>query len=374
MKKILITSTDMMMIQFLVPHVKYLSEHGFHVEIACSEVGSRMEDVCKALGTVAKAIHTVRLERSPANPRNLLGYRDLCRLLQKNKYDIIWTNEPVMGVMTRLAARNARKSGTQLVYMCHGFHFFKGAGILNWLVYYPVERFMSRFCDCIVTINREDEARAKTFHCPRVEHIDGIGVDTQRLKSTQRRSLIRKSLGLTEEEIMILSVGELQARKNHEVILRALAKLDSSNFRYYICGRGELQNYLQKLTQELGLNDRVFFLGYRKDIPDIMKAADVFAHPSRREGLGLACLEAMYFGLPLVTSNIQGIPDYIEDGVTGFMSDPHDVDLFADHLQALIQDSSLREEIGRNNLQHVKRYTLESIQPRLLSLLSSLLQ
>ena len=177
MKKILITSTDMMMIQFLIPHVRYLSENGYTVEIVCSVVGDRLEDVRKALADIPCVIHTVRLERSPASPRNFLGYRDMKRLLKENRYDIIWTNEPVMGVVTRLAARKVRKTGTKVVYMCHGFHFYKGASLANWLIFYPVERLMSRFCDMIVTINREDEARAKTFHCPRVEHIDGIGVD-----------------------------------------------------------------------------------------------------------------------------------------------------------------------------------------------------
>ena len=370
MKKLLITSTDMMMIQFLVPHVKYLSENGFHVELACSEVGARMDDVRNALGDVAKAIHTVRLERSPANPRNFLGYRDMRRLLAENQYDIIWTNEPVMGVVTRLAARDLRKSGTRVVYMCHGFHFFKGASLLNWLVFYPIERFMSRFCDCIVTINHEDEARAKTFHCPRVEYIHGIGIDTKRLTCQTSRSQMRQSLGLTDQDIMILSVGELQTRKNHEVILRALAKLDAAQVKYFICGRGVLQEHLQDLARELNITDKVLFLGYRLDIPDIMNAADIYAHPSRREGLGLACLEAMYFGLPLVTSNVQGIPDYNENGVTGFLCAPDDVDAFSDHMLMLIHDESLRYRIGRANQQNVDKFTLKQVQPDILNIMS----
>ena len=180
MKKLLITSTDMMMIQFLIPHVKYLSENGFCVEIACSVVGDRLEDVRKALEDVSCVIHTVRLERSPASPRYLLGYGDMKRLLQENRYDIIWTIEPVMGVVTRLAARKARKTGTKVVYMCHGFHFYKGASLANWLIFYPVERVMSRLCDAIVTMNQEDYARAQSFKAKAVYKIPGVGVDTRR--------------------------------------------------------------------------------------------------------------------------------------------------------------------------------------------------
>ena len=374
MKKILITSTDLMMIQFLVPHVRYLSENGYAVEIACSVVGDRIEDVRRALEGTVRAIHTVRLERSPASPRNISGYRDMKRLLEENTYDIIWTNEPVMGVVTRLAARKARKTGTKVVYMCHGFHFYKGASLAHWLLFYPVERFMSRFCDMIVTINREDEARAKTFHCPRVEHINGIGVDFSKRQCTLSREEKRKELGVKESDILVLSVGELQTRKNHEAILRALGKLQDPRVQYFLCGKGELREYLEKLALRLGIRDRVRFLGYRKDVPEIMGAADIFAHPSKREGLGLACLEAMASGLPLVTSNIQGIPDYVENGVTGFLCDPEDSDKYAEHLNLLIQDEAQRKQIGMSNLEYVKKYAIWNIQRDIADLLMSLLK
>ena len=363
MKKLLITSTDLMMIQFLVPHVKYLSENSFHVEIACSVVGDRIEDVRTALSGVAKKIHTVRLERSPVSPNNLKGYGDMKRLLEENKYDIIWTNEPVMGVVTRLAARKLRRQGTKVIYMCHGFHFYKGASLPSWLLYYPVERFMSRFCDMIVTINHEDEARAKTFHCPRVAHINGIGVDFSRLHCTVTREEKRRELGVTDEDILVLSVGELQTRKNHEAIIRAIARLNNSHVKYMICGLGVLLEHLQKLAEDLGIRDQVSFLGYRMDIPEIMRAADIYAHPSKREGLGLASLEAMASGLPLVTSNIQGIPDYVENGVTGYMCDPEDVEGFAEHLRLVVEDRELRLTIDRTNMERVKKYAITEIQP-----------
>lgn len=368
MKRLLITSTDMMMIQFLIPHVRYLSENGYTVEIVCSVVGDRLEDVRKALADIPCVIHTVRLERSPASPRNFLGYRDMKRLLKKNRYDIIWTNEPVMGVVTRLAARKVRKTGTKVVYMCHGFHFYKGASLANWLIFYPVERLMSRFCDMIVTINREDEARAKTFQCPRVEHIDGIGVDISKRQCTVSRVEKRKEMGIKESDILVLSVGELQTRKNHEVILRAIAQLQNPNIKYFLCGKGVLQDHLEELAQTLGLQEQVRFLGYRKDVPEIMNAADIFAHPSKREGLGLACLEAMASGLPLVTSNIQGIPDYVENGVTGFLCDPEDAARFAEHLHVLISDPALRKQIGETNSTKSMKYAVGSIQPVILEI------
>lgn len=373
MKKLLITSTELMMIQFLVPHVKYLSENGFRVEIACSDVGGRMEDVRNALEGVVDAIHVLRLERSPVNPRNVLGYRDMKKLLEENRYDIIWTNEPVMGVVTRLAANKYRRRGTRVVYMCHGFHFYRGASLPNWLIFYPIERMMSRFCDTIVTINHEDEARAKTFHCPRVEYIHGIGVNTERLHNRREQSDIRSERNLSKDDFLVLSVGELNENKNQQVILRALAQLKDPKIHYLLCGKGDQREKLEGLARELGILDHVHFLGYRKDVVDICAQADVFAHPVRREGLGLAPLEAMYCGLPLVGSDTRGLQDYTIPGKSGFLCGSEDAAQFANAIRRLKEDPVLRTSCGEFNRNTVRIFCLEQVKKEVLRLFEGLI-
>ena len=327
-----------------------------------------MEEVRNTLSPYTAAIHTVRLERSPVNPRNLLGYGDMRRLLEQNQYDIIWTNEPVMGVVTRLAARKVRKRGTKVVYMCHGFHFFKGASPLNWLIFYPIERFMSRFCDMIVTVNREDEAQATKFHAPTVSYIHGIGMNTQRLQTHVSESNIRWELSLPDDTFLVLSVGELNKNKNHRTILHALSRLEDPNIHYIICGKGALHD---ALAAKLGLGDRVHFLGYRNDVVDICAQADVFVLPSFREGLSVASLEAMYCGLPLITSKVRGSSDYLQDGISGYLRDATDVEGFADAILAIRNDPQLQQQCSTHNRDAVIPYCMENVQQEIQKILSS---
>lgn len=373
MKRLLLTCTDLMAIQFMVPHMRYLSEHGFSVELACSVVGNRLEDLQNAVGGIVK-IHTVRLVRSPYSPKNLNGYADLKKLLAENRYDVIWTNEPVMGVMTRLAARKARKNGTKVVYMAHGFHFYKGAPLYNWMIWATIEKAMAVHHDLLVTINHEDCQWAEEHtRSVAVRHIDGIGVDITRKKIMQDSyHTVRKELGVRDSDIMLLSVGELQTRKNHESVIRAVSLLQDPNVRYFICGKGKLESYLKELIRSLHLEKQVFLLGYRKDVLDLMSAADIFVHPSRREGLGLVCLEAMAVGKPLVTSNVQGIPDYVKNGITGYLCDPMDVERYTDHIRLLIRNPELRGQIGQNNLAYAEKYKIENIQRQILQFLQDL--
>ena len=367
-KRILVTSTDLMMIQFLVPHVMNLSEHGFDVEIACSDVGGRIPEIREKLKDYVKIIHIVRLVRSPASSQNIKGYQDMRKVIEKGHYDIIWTNEPVMGVVTRLAATKARKNGTKVIYMVHGFHFYKGAPKLNWMVYYPIEKYMSQFCDEIVTINKEDYRRAKKMHALSVRYIHGIGVDTKRLQKSKEQSDIRKELELKKDDFLVLSVGELNANKNHKVIIQALARLNDSSIHYLICGKGDLLNELQELAKKNHMDKNVHFLGYRNDVMDICSQADLFAFPSYREGLGLAALEAMYAALPLITSNIRGPVDFMENGKTGYICSPDDSGAFAAAIKKMKKHASLRMQMGENNKRIVNRYCLENVKKEVLKL------
>ena len=355
-RRLLVTSTDLMMVQFLLPHVLYLRANGYEVEVACSDVGGRLAEVRKRLGT--DSVHQVSLTRSPFRFGNLYGYRALVKIINAGKFDLIWTNEPVMGVMTRLAARRVRKLGTKVIYMTHGYHFFTGCSPWLWL-FYPVEKMASNFCDAIVTVSREDYQRSVDhFHAPIVYYIHGIGMDESRFAVSVDKKEMRRRLGLPKDAFVIVSVGELKSHKNHATVIRAIANLERKNLYYLICGRGELLESLRSLAERLGVADRVKFLGYRRDIPDILVASDVFVFPSTREGLGLAALEAMAVGLPVVASRIRGIVDYVQDGETGITCTPRDYAGFAKAIDVLISDEGLRFRLGSNGCGKIQEYCL----------------
>lgn len=371
-KRILVTSTDLMMIQFLVPHVINLSQNGFEVEIACSDVGGRTAEIRKKLEGYVKVMHIVRLHRSPLSLDNLNGYKDMKKIIQRGKYDIVWTNEPVMGVVTRLASQKARKNGTKVLYMVHGFHFYKGAPKLNWMIYYPIEKMMASKADVICTVNQEDYKRAQKFKVNRVEYIHGIGINTSRLTLGEKKNNLRVELGMAEDDFIVLSVGELNENKNQKTIFQAISLMNDPKVHYILCGKGDQLDNLKRLTAELHLEKQAHFLGYRKDVVDICSQADVYVMPSLREGLPVASLEAMYCGLPLVTSNIRGLVDVMEDGVSGYMLRPEDSRGFAKALNKLKENSDLCRSMGEYNKETVKPYCIEETKKEVLNLINRL--
>lgn len=367
-RRILVTSTDLMMVQFLLPHIRNLSENGYEVEIACSEVGGRMKEVRDKIEDCVKEIHLVKLHRSPVALDNFKGFYQMKTIINDGKYDIIWTNEPVMGVVTRLAAKRARKDGTKVLYMVHGFHFYTGAPKINWMIYYPIEKMMASKADIICTVNREDYARAKGFQVKDVKYIHGIGINTSRLTLGEKKNDIRAELGLEKDDFIVLSIGELNENKNQRVIIQAIAMLRDSKIHYVLCGKGNQLENLKKLVAEKQLNQNIHFLGYRKDVVDICSQADVYVMPSKREGLPVASLEAMYCGLPLVTSNIRGLTDVMENGVSGYMCASEDIKGFAKGIKKLCDNPKMREKMGMHNKKIVKPYCIEETKKEVLKL------
>lgn len=368
-KKVLIVASVVSFIEwFNKENVDYLNKtRGCELHIACNFDYMEDTDEERTKAYIEKIkqegviLHNVHFARSPFSPQNIECYKQLKKIIDETHFNLIHVHTPTVSILTRLAARKARKNGTTVMYTCHGFHFHNAAPKKNWMMFYPMELLMSRFCDYIVTINKEDFNRAKAFHAPNVRYIPGVGVNINRIHDCKLdKAAYKRELGLPEDCILVLSIGEMIERKNHEVIIRALAKVKNSKVFYAICGKGPLKGHLLNLANELGVSERVKFLGFRRDIPELCNTADISAFPSRIEGLGLAGIEAMAAGVPLVSSNVHGILDYVIDGKTGYAKNPDDVDGFAWAINKLADDVPLRNRMAPNCWDAVKPFEIEN--------------
>lgn len=349
---------------FMIPHIKMLFEQGHHVDIACNI----QREIDKGLVELGCRVHDISFSRSPLNKTNLKAYQNLKKLIVDQKYDLVHTHTPVASAITRLVCKNIK--GTKVFYTAHGFHFHKGAPLKNWLIYYPLEKWLAKYTDTLITINKEDYERAKSkFKAKRVEYIPGVGLDIDKFRNVVvDKADKRQELGLPEDAFIVLSVGELNKRKNHEIIIRAIEKLKNPDIHYVICGKGPLESYLNNLAVEIGIGKNVHLLGYRPDVPEIYKVSDVFVFPSYREGLPVSIMEAMAAGLPVVCSNIRGNSDLIEYGKGGYLVSPSDVDEFAKRIKELRTDSSLRSKFVTFNQKNIQKYSLFNAIGKLVSI------
>jgi glycosyltransferase involved in cell wall biosynthesis len=383
MKRVLIAASVISFIEwFNKENVDYLHRQlGCEVHIACdfrymadTDV-ERTEQYVASLKEKGILLHQIDFDRSPLGKKNKAAYKQLKKVIADYHFDLIHCHTPTASVLVRMAAKKARKQGTTVMYTCHGFHFHNAAPKKNWMLYYPVERFLSRKCDYLVTINKEDYKRAQTFHTKNVRYIPGVGVNISRIADTVvDRAAMKESIGVPADGIMILSVGEMIERKNHQVIIKALGKLQRKDIYYVICGKGPLREELATLADELGIGERTLFLGFRRDIPELCNTADISAFPSRIEGLGLAGIEAMAAGVPLVSSNVHGILDYVIDGETGYACAPDDVDGFARAIQTLADSPELRASMKEKCLEAVKPFEINNALEEMWSIYREILQ
>ena len=367
MKKVLFVATVVKthIMEFHIPYLKMFKEHGWETAVAARNDYENPEDCAIPY---CDAFYDIPFERSPIKIGNITSYKRLKKIIDEGKYDIIHCHTPVGAMLTRLAAGKARGKGTHVIYTAHGFHFYKGAPLLNWLIYFPVEWVCSFLTDTLITINQEDYAFAKKhMHAKKIEYVPGVGIDLDKFGvSSVNVSEIRKALSIPDDKVWILNVGELIPRKNQELLIRAIA--DISEIYLTIAGRGELQKQLDNTIRELHLEERVRLLGYRNDISDLCQAADIFAFPSLQEGLSVALMEAMACGKPVVCSAIRGNTDLI-DSKGGVLFDPHCIEAIRESiLSILVQD---RMAMGQHNVDKIRHYELSAVLNQIQSVYNS---
>ena len=354
-KKVLFVATvSKHIIRFHLPYLKWFRDNGYETHVAAN--GEDEIPYCDFK-------HLIPIERSPYSFKNIKAYFILKRIINTNKYSLIHAHTPMGGVLARLAARKARKKGCTVLYTAHGFHFYKGAPLLNWLLYYPVEKYLAKYTDCIITINSEDYeiVKRKHFKVKNFYKINGVGVNNERFKkpSDAVKQKLRIKHNYNANEFIIIYVAEFIKRKNHIFILKAIPHLAEKipDLKVIFAGRGRLLNAMQKYSRKHKLSSYVQFTGFRTDIEELISLADIGVSASKQEGLGLNLVEEMFCGLPVVASENRGHKEIVIHGFNGFLFPQNDIQLFSDYLYSLYINVDLRKKLGENAILSTTKFS-----------------
>lgn len=364
MKKVLFVATITKHINiFHIPYLKWFKEQGYEVHVASK--GNEPIEYCDKH-------FEIPFERFPLKPQNVKSYKQLKNIIDENKYEIIHCHTPVGGVLTRLAARKARKKyNTKVIYTAHGFHFYKGAPLLNWIIYYPIEKVCARWTDCLITITNEDyEFAKKHLKAQNIEHVNGVGMNPERLKkelTQEEKDKFKTKLGIRKDDIVFSYIAELNANKNQMLLIKTIQELkkEQHNIRLLLIGDGPLKEQYQQYIKENNLENEIQLLGKRQDINELLSITNIYLASSIREGLPVNVMEAMYKGLPIIATDNRGHRELIRNGKNGYICEKNDTENFENNIQKFLKDMNIINNMKGINKILVKKYELEEVKNKM---------
>lgn len=372
MKKVLFTATvDSHIKHFHLPYLQWFQEQGYEVHVATN--GKEEIPYCDKK-------HQISFERNPLKMNNLKAIKELKKIINREKFDMIHCHTPMGSVVTRLAAMEAReKYHVKVIYTAHGFHFFKGASLVNWLIYYPIEKMLAKLTDCLITINREDyQIAKKKFKCNQIELVHGVGVDESKFDfemAEGEKIALRESIGLKKEDFVIIYPAELSKRKNQGMLLKAIALLKKQGYeeiKVLLPGLDSMNNAYQIMAQELGIENQIKFLGYRTDISKLMKSSNLAVSTAKQEGLPLNVVEAMVCGIPCVVTINRGHKELIEDNTNGFLIEINDEKELAKKILAIYQNPKLTNKFTEKGKEKVEKFLLKNAKKEMIDIYEGL--
>ena len=343
-KKVLFISNILSHITgFHLPCLKWFKGNGYEVHVMCNAMGEEKPDFCDKL-------FDLNISRSPFHLKNIKAIFNAKKIIDMEQYSIVHCHTPMGGVVGRLASVSIRKSNSKVIYTAHGFHFFKGSSLVDWILFYPIEKLLAKFTDKIITINEEDYKLAKKKFASkktRIYKTNGVGVNINKfnVEKTDQKLQIRNRYGYKDSDLILFYAAEFINRKNHIFIVDNAKQWKSKlpNLKIIFAGKGKLLETMKHRSQENSTDDIIDFLGFRKDIPDLLKMADIILTPSRQEGLPINIVEGMASGLPIIGSRIRGHIDLIDEGINGFtflFSKNNEIPSYIEHIIANYNDFS----------------------------------
>ena len=357
--------------KFEMENARILQEMGIEVHFA-SNINEKGYDFdLWQLDEAGVIFHHIEIARSPYMLRmNKTALGQILKIIREERISTIHCHTPVGGLLGRLAALLS-DTPVKVIYTAHGFHFYKGAPLLNNTVFKWVESLLARITDVMIVINQEDLASAQKMHLRKggkVYYVPGAGVDHSVFHPVSADELAdaRNRIGIDPKAFLALSVGELNLNKNHKTVIRAVKQLVDENgadipIIYGICGDGFFRKEIQDYARELNLADKVLFWGYQRDIAVYYQAADITIFPSFREGLGMAGIESLAMGIPVIAADNRGTREYMEDGKNGYVVNPDHVQGFVDGIKKLFYlPPAQKEKMRKACIDSVRKFEVRN--------------
>lgn len=362
MKICQLCTVDFSLYHFLLPLMRGMRDAGHDVVGVCAD-GPLIEPVRDA----GLRVETVPLARS-LNPARALGsvWR-LYRLFRRERFDLVHVHTPAAAFVGRFAARLA--GVPRVVYTAHGFYFHDNMAVPKRALFIALEWLAGRFTDTLFTQSEEDAATARRLGLCRTGDIVAIGngSDPERFHPSDdasARQALRASLGASGERPVIVMIGRLVAEKGYPELVEAMRPLDAY---LWIVGErlpsdhaGAIDDTLQRVEHDPELRGKVRLLGYRSDVPELLRAADIFVLPSHREGMPRSIIEAMLTGLPVVATDIRGSREQVVDGETGLLVPVNAAGALSSALQKVVADPALRQRLGAAGLARARDKYVEA--------------
>lgn len=357
MKKALYVATvDVHIRTFHLPYLKLLHDNGYEVHVATN--GNEQFQYCDKK-------YQICIERNPFNINNLKAIRELKNIIEREKYDLIHCHTPMGSVVARIAARKAaKKFNTRVIYTCHGFHFYKGASIKNWLLFYPIEKWLSKYTNTLITINQEDFSLAmKKFkrRCKDIRYVPGVGVDSTKFEkklSEENKNNLRKKLKILNKDFVLIYPARLCKDKNQKLLLDFMKIINNKNVKLLLPGKDEYNGFYQKYVKENKINN-IIFLGQREDIPDLLSISNLLVASSIREGFGINIVEALASKIPVIAVDNRGHREIVENDINGFII-KNDVNDLIDKFNRLYYDKDEYNKLKKNSYESSKKYFLKN--------------
>ena len=361
--------------QFHIPLIRRLKELGCSVDAAFKDNSDQKHGLDLS---ELDNIYEIPFSRSPYSKDNVKAYKMLKSLIDENDYDAVHCHTPMGAVIARLASRDAKKRGMKVIYTAHGFHFYNGASAKNWILYYPVEKYLAKYTDCLITINNEDYklAKSKFKKAGTVCYVPGVGVELSKFTpiSLSERSVLRKKQGYSDNDFLMIYPADFSYRKNQKMLFDALKLVlqKHKNVKLLLPGALDGADLCKRYCDEIGISDYVDYLGYRRDIYDFDGMSDISLSSSRQEGLPINLIEAMALGNPIVATDVRGNNDLVLDGKNGYLVKLNDSETMAKRICTLIENRELVNEFGNTALQMVERYGVDNIISEMLNIYNSI--